>query len=361
MGNISGGFVFLMALLTAFNYVFHAEGGMNADVNYADIKGVFKRCTACHYSGAAAWVVKGLLLDSFDSIRDGGITKITVRPGKPDDSWLVNRIEHHTNKYPRMPLIGKPLTKTEIGKIRTWIAQGAKPGPDTIREPKIEISKFQINRSDPLHVYCLPSDPLGALLRIRVFDPVTGKVLDSYWNGTSDVRWASWLLGKGSDTGFLGSSIHRNEWPDEIGIKLSIRSKGFSFGDGTIFIVSNTSRNTRELEEIVGGEGYMEPTVVQPPMNKSVKFYVSLPWLSHVLLKIWKEADTPQPVIYERTEAFLQSGENVIYWDLKARNGRYITTGSYTANFALKPVEEDSDSTLQILVLFSVRYVTDWE
>ena len=87
------------------------------------------RCTVCH-SGAAA--PAGLRLDEGSSYgllvgvasRESGGTQ-RVAPGRPDDSYLVHKIEGRAAVGARMPLGGPYLDDATVAVIREWIARGA--------------------------------------------------------------------------------------------------------------------------------------------------------------------------------------------------------------------------------------------
>jgi hypothetical protein len=87
------------------------------------------RCTVCH-SGAAA--PAGLRLDEGSSYgllvgvasRESGGTQ-RVAPGRPNDSYLVHKIEGRAAVGARMPLGGPYLDDATIAVIREWIARGA--------------------------------------------------------------------------------------------------------------------------------------------------------------------------------------------------------------------------------------------
>jgi hypothetical protein len=48
-----------------------------------------------------------------------------VAPGRPDDSYLVHKIEGRAAVGARMPLGGPFLDDATIAVIRDWIARGA--------------------------------------------------------------------------------------------------------------------------------------------------------------------------------------------------------------------------------------------
>jgi hypothetical protein len=87
------------------------------------------RCTVCH-SGAAA--PAGLRLDAGSSyaLLVGAASQqsagtLRVAPGRPDDSYLVHKIEGRAAVGSRMPLGGPFLDDATIAVIREWIARGA--------------------------------------------------------------------------------------------------------------------------------------------------------------------------------------------------------------------------------------------
>jgi hypothetical protein len=51
-----------------------------------------------------------------------------VKPGSPDASYLMQKVEGHASEGARMPAGGPPLSKQDIELIRQWIAGGA-PAP----------------------------------------------------------------------------------------------------------------------------------------------------------------------------------------------------------------------------------------
>lgn len=86
-------------------------------------------CTICH-AGAAAPV--GLRLDAGNShallvgVPSGEQPSLLrVAPGRPDDSYLIHKLEGHAAVGARMPLGGPYLDVTTINIIRQWITAGA--------------------------------------------------------------------------------------------------------------------------------------------------------------------------------------------------------------------------------------------
>ncbi len=86
-------------------------------------------CTACHAGGAAP---QGLRLDAANSFvmlvgvpsREAS-SVLRVSPGRPDDSYLIQKLEGHAAVGARMPFGGPYLDDATIAIIRQWIANGA--------------------------------------------------------------------------------------------------------------------------------------------------------------------------------------------------------------------------------------------
>lgn len=92
-------------------------------------------CTACH-AGATAPV--GLRLDADSSyamlvnaasVEVPGLLR--VRPGDPDTSYLIQKLEGRAAVGARMPLNRPPLPQATIDVIRQWIAEGAQRNATT--------------------------------------------------------------------------------------------------------------------------------------------------------------------------------------------------------------------------------------
>ena len=86
-------------------------------------------CTACHI-GATAPV--GLRLDADGSyallvgVASGEVGALQrVAPGRPDDSYIIQKLEGRAAVGARMPFGGPYLDDATIAVIRQWIADGA--------------------------------------------------------------------------------------------------------------------------------------------------------------------------------------------------------------------------------------------
>lgn len=88
-------------------------------------------CTGCH-AGASA--PRGLRLE--DGVSYAALVNVNsaevpallrVKPGDPDNSYLVHKIEGRAAVGARMPLGGPPLPQSSIDLIKQWILDGAQP------------------------------------------------------------------------------------------------------------------------------------------------------------------------------------------------------------------------------------------
>ncbi len=86
-------------------------------------------CTACHVGASAP---QGLRLDAANSYNLlVGIPSVEVpsvqrvKPGDPDNSYLIQKLEGHAAVGAQMPLGGPPLSSQTILVIRQWIMDGA--------------------------------------------------------------------------------------------------------------------------------------------------------------------------------------------------------------------------------------------
>lgn len=86
-------------------------------------------CTVCHAGSAAPM---GLRLDAGNAFRAlvGSASAevpslLRVAPGRPDESYLVHKLEGHAAVGARMPLGGPYLDAATIAIVRQWISDGA--------------------------------------------------------------------------------------------------------------------------------------------------------------------------------------------------------------------------------------------
>ena len=96
-------------------------------------------CTVCHAGGGAP---QGLRLDASNaytllvgmpSTEEPSILR--VKPGDPDDSYLVQKLEGHAAVGAQMPFGEPPLPAETIAAIRQWITDGATRAVATAATP----------------------------------------------------------------------------------------------------------------------------------------------------------------------------------------------------------------------------------
>ena len=101
-----------------------------------DVLPIFKAsCTECHKApfvknNRTIKPKAGLRLDSFEATMKGSTDGQVVKPGKPDDSVLLELISLEPDDSDIMPPKGDPLTAEQIETIRKWIAEGARSSID---------------------------------------------------------------------------------------------------------------------------------------------------------------------------------------------------------------------------------------
>ena len=87
-------------------------------------------CTQCHIGAAAP---QGLRLDEANAFTNlvnfpsQEVGLLRVEPFRPDDSYLVHKVEGTQAVGGQMPLGGPPLPIDDQMLIRQWIANGAMP------------------------------------------------------------------------------------------------------------------------------------------------------------------------------------------------------------------------------------------
>lgn len=111
-----------------------SEGGLTNSALTADFASIQDHiftpiCTICHVGGSAPM---GLRLDSANSYNLlVGIPSteepsiLRVKPGDPDNSYIIQKLEGHAKDGGRMPLNLPPLSTDQIAAIRQWITDGA--------------------------------------------------------------------------------------------------------------------------------------------------------------------------------------------------------------------------------------------
>jgi hypothetical protein len=113
-------------------------GGTNGGVLTADFDSIQRNvftpiCTACHAGSNAP---QGLHLDAVNSYSQlVGVASVEVpsllrvKPGDPDNSYIVQKLEGHAAVGAQMPFGGPPLPAATIAVLRQWIGDGALRSP----------------------------------------------------------------------------------------------------------------------------------------------------------------------------------------------------------------------------------------
>lgn len=124
-------------------------------------------CTACHVGASAP---RGLRLDATNSynllvgIPSAEVPSIQrVKPGDPDNSYLVQKIEGHAAVGAQMPLGGPPLPQATILVIRQWITEGAQ-GP----------AGLSLGKTDLFAQGSVAPAADGVLLQVRASELIVG-------------------------------------------------------------------------------------------------------------------------------------------------------------------------------------------
>jgi hypothetical protein len=87
------------------------------------------KCTFCHYDGSPTGLS---VIDVFDAetglvgVASTLSTKLRVKPGEPDESFLMEKIEGTPSAGAAMPMHYPRLSAAELETLRTWIAEGAR-------------------------------------------------------------------------------------------------------------------------------------------------------------------------------------------------------------------------------------------
>ena len=88
-------------------------------------------CSVCHAGGSAP---QGLRLDAANSyamlVNTPSVevpSLLRVKPGDPDNSYMIQKIEGHAAVGARMPFGGPYLDDATIATMRQWVTDGAQP------------------------------------------------------------------------------------------------------------------------------------------------------------------------------------------------------------------------------------------
>jgi hypothetical protein len=112
-----------------------APGGgvppLSADFNSIQANIFTPICSVCHIGGSAPEGLRLDAADSFNLLVGVPSTEVPslmrVKPGDPDNSYIIQKLEGHAAVGAQMPFGGPYLTTDTIAFIRQWITNGALP------------------------------------------------------------------------------------------------------------------------------------------------------------------------------------------------------------------------------------------
>ncbi len=150
-----------------------------------------KSCLVCHTSTAK---MGGLVLESYETLVNGGAHGPAIVPGKSSESRLSLMLEGKIK--PPMPFGGTPLPPADIAVIKAWIDSGANGPPLgaslTTPSPKANIPdiKPQVPVVSPVGSLTFAPDgkllAVGGYQEVQLMDAANGKVLATL-SGHADV------------------------------------------------------------------------------------------------------------------------------------------------------------------------------
>src|ERR1700761_1547468 len=86
-------------------------------------------CSVCHVGGGAPMGLRLDAANSYNLLVGVPSTEVPailrVKPGDPDNSYIIQKLEGHAAVGARMPFGGPYLTTDTIAFIRQWISNGA--------------------------------------------------------------------------------------------------------------------------------------------------------------------------------------------------------------------------------------------
>lgn len=113
------------------------KGGMDPPaagaVSFAkDVEPLFtKKCSnvSCHgiAKSAGLQLSEGLAYQNTVNVASSEVPRyMRIKPGAPDSSYLMMKLEGRQTFGAKMPLVGGPLSDKQIQTVRSWIQAGAK-------------------------------------------------------------------------------------------------------------------------------------------------------------------------------------------------------------------------------------------
>jgi len=152
-------------------------------------------CSVCHVGGGAPMGLRLDAADSYNLLVGVASTEVPsilrVKPGDPDNSYIIQKLEGHAAVGARMPFGGPYLTADTVSFIRQWISNGAPPAATAAAQSAekfgvvnvVPDSSEPVSQSPPQITVAFNQeldlsqiDPQSA--RIERLDPQSGAVLE---------------------------------------------------------------------------------------------------------------------------------------------------------------------------------------
>jgi hypothetical protein len=106
------------------------------------------KCLSCHNQDKKSG---GLIMTSYTNFMEGGGSGKVIEPGKPDESYLLQLVEH--KQQPNMPPKSPKLPPEQLAMLRQWIASGALENAGSkskiLNKPKIDFALPAVAKGKP--------------------------------------------------------------------------------------------------------------------------------------------------------------------------------------------------------------------
>lgn len=169
-------------------------------------------CNTCHGESG------GISTRSYRELMSGGDLGKVVIPGDPEGSLLIHFLDGRRGENRRMPKNARPLSSTQIGLIRRWIAEGARnddlpSNVYTVKAPRVAMRRSQVTR-----VFCRINTEAYFVLTAR--DPKNGRVL---WSDVATVKKPKEPIHTAEPGELMSWDLRAGAgWPDIVTIELAI-------------------------------------------------------------------------------------------------------------------------------------------
>jgi hypothetical protein len=111
-------------------------------------------CSVCHVGGAAPEGLRLDATDSFNLLVGVPSTEVPslmrVKPGDPNNSYIIQKLEGHAAVGAQMPLGGPYLSTDTIAFVRQWITNGAPPSAAAAAAAPFAVTSIVPDGTEPL-------------------------------------------------------------------------------------------------------------------------------------------------------------------------------------------------------------------